>query len=249
MRYTRYNYKKKGNNGLLKFLVSFILTIAAAGVIGLGLAKVIVEVMDLNKTNPNKSYIQQEEGNEQGTSDSGQSEEGQTVSQNNITTSFVLIQCGFFSNKDNATQTLNKISSDKSSFIVEENSKYRVAAGIYTAENAKTIMDELTKSGIESAKISFALSNSDEVQNQIAGICDGYLKILNTTFNEEVKSVNTADFKTWVSKLDSVEDGNNKDLLKTFKEHINSLPEEINKEGVAEEMKYLYTILSNFKAT
>ena len=75
MRYTRYNYKKKGNNGLLKFLVSFILTIAAAGVIGLGLAKVIVEVMDLNKTNPKESYIQQEEGNEKGNSDNKKAKE------------------------------------------------------------------------------------------------------------------------------------------------------------------------------
>lgn len=249
MRYTRYNYKKKGNNDLLKFIGSFILTIIAAGAIGLGLAKVIFNVLEVNNLTPNDSYVQQEENTEQVISDNVESQESEAVSQNNVATSFVLIQCGYFSNKDNANQALNKISTNKASFIVEENSKYRVVAGIYTVDNANSIVDELTKSGIESAKVNFSLKSSDQVQNQIAGICDGYLKVLNTAFNEDVKAVNTTDFKKWVSELEEVKEGDNKDLLKSFKDQIKSLPEEISKEEVAEQMKHLYTVLSNFKAS
>lgn len=248
MRYTRYNYKKKGKNDLVKFLGSFILTIIAAGAIGLGLAKVIFEILEVNNLTPTDSYVQQQESNAQVTSDNVESKASEAVSQNNVTTSFVLVQCGYFSNKNNATQALNKISTGKTSFIAEENSKYRVAAGIYTVDNANTVVDELTKSGVQCAKINFSLNSSDEVQNQIAAISDGYLKILNTAFDEGVKSVNTADFKQWVSKLEDIEEGNNKDLLKSFKDKIKSLPEEIDKEEVAEQMKYLYTVLSNFKA-
>lgn len=249
MRYTRYNYKKKGNNELLKFIGSFILTIIAAGAIGLGLAKVIFGVLEVNNLTPNDSYVQEENANEQATSDNVEAGESEAVSQNNATTSFVLVQCGYFSNKDNANQAFNKIPTDKASFITEEDSKYRVSAGIYTVDSANAVVDELTKSGIESAKIKFSLKNTDEVQNQIAAISDGYLKILNTTFNEEVKSVKTADFKQWVSKLEAVEEGDNKDLLKSFKDYINSLPEQISKEEVAEQMKYLYTVLTSFKVS
>lgn len=249
MRYTRYNYKKKGNNDLLKFLGSFILTIVAAGVIGLGLAKVIFGILEANNLAPNDRQVQQEKGAEDVIGDNAKSEESETVSQNNVTTTFVLIQCGYFSKKDNADQAFNKISTEKASFIAEEDSKYRVSAGIYTVDSANTVVDKLTKNGVESAKINFSLSSSDEVQNQIAAICDGYLKILNTTFNEEVKSVNTGDFKKWISELVDIKEGDNKDLLKSFKEHINSLPEEISKEEVSGEMEYLYTVLAAFKAS
>lgn len=248
MRYTRYNYKKKGNNDLFKFIGSFILTIVAAGVIGLGLAKVIFGVLEKNNLTPNDSYVQQEKGEEEATDADVESEKSGTVSQNNVTTTFTLVQCGFFSKKENADQAFSKISTDKYSFISQEDSKYRVAAGIYTVDDANKVVDELTKTGVESAKINFTLNSSDDAQNQIAGIADGYLKILNTTFNDQVKSVNTKDFKDWVSKLDAIQEGDNKDLLKGLKEHIGSLPEEINKDGVAEEMKYLYTVLSKFKA-
>ena len=80
----------------------------------------------------------------------------------------------------------------------------------------------------------------------MSAICDGYLKLLNTSLNSDVKSVSTDDFKTWVSNLDSVESGDKIEVLNNLKQHINESASEIKKEDVSQEMQFIYTTLINF---
>ena len=51
MRYTRYNYKKKKNNDLLKLILSFVGTSIFVIIVGVLLANVIVHFLPLNNFN------------------------------------------------------------------------------------------------------------------------------------------------------------------------------------------------------
>ena len=73
-----------------------------------------------------------------------------------------------------------------------------------------------------------------------------YPIFLNNHHKDDVKSVDTTDFKEWVGKLDDIKDGDKYEVLSELKKHINELGTEIKKEDVSNEMQYLYKILLNF---
>ena len=158
---------------------------------------------------------------------------------------FTLIQCGYFSKEENAKQVLNGMNSDFNSFIVKDaEGKYRVLAGITTEENSSTLMQKLKEKGIENIKVNLDLNKNDEVENQISAITAGYLEILDTAGKEEVKEVNTSDFKKWTNDLEEISDSDKIEVLKEYKEHIKALPESINKNNIVSELEYIYSILS-----
>ena len=70
--------------------------------------------------------------------------------------------------------------------------------------------------------------------------------ILDTAFKDDVKSVDTSDFKSWVKGLDVISEGDKNDVLTELKNHVNDMAAEIKKEDVANEMQYLYKILLSF---
>ena len=78
-------------------------------------------------------------------------------------------------------------------------------------------------------------------------MCDGYIRLLDTAFSDDVKSINTDDFKGWTNELEKISAGEKVDILNNLKEHISNLAAEISKENVPAEMEYIYTILLNFK--
>lgn len=236
MRYTKYQYKKKKSG--ISFITSMIMLLVAAGAIGLLLAKVAINFIPIGeKVPPPEGAI---ESNVPVVDDGNQEvAKGEAI--------FTAVQCGYFSKQENATQIVEKIGKEHNAFIVEDNSKFKVSAGVFTEENSNKVVEDLTAKEIENAKIKFVLNKEDEVQNQIATISEGYLDILNTLNDKEVVSVNTNDFKTWTKELPSISEGEHKDSLNEFKSHIEALPEEIKKENVVEEMKYLYTVLERFK--
>ena len=53
-------------------------------------------------------------------------------------------------------------------------------------------------------KLILILNSNNAIESQIAGIYDGYLEILDTAFKDDVKSVDTTDFKEWVGKLEDI---------------------------------------------
>ncbi|WP_294187460.1 SPOR domain-containing protein [uncultured Clostridium sp.] len=233
MKYTKYQYKKK-NNGI-KLLTSLLMTTLSAISIGLLAAwlllKVIPNIDGLKEVN---STPQIEENNNK-----------ENTSSNEEVERFTLIQCGYFSKEENAKQVLNGINSDFNSFIVKDaEGKYRVLVGITTEENSSTLMQKLKEKGIENIKVNLDLNKNDEVENQISAITAGYLEILDTAGKEEVKEVNTSDFKKWTNDLEELSDSDKIEVLKEYKEHIKALPESINKNNIVSELEYVYSILS-----
>lgn len=169
----------------------------------------------------------------------------ENTSSNEEVERFTLIQCGYFSKEENAKQVLNGMNSDFNSFIVKDaEGKYRVLAGITTEENSSTLMQKLKEKGIENIKVNLDLNKNDEVENQISAITAGYLEILDTAGKEEVKEVNTSDFKKWTNDLEEISDSDKIEVLKEYKEHIKALPESINKNNIVSELEYIYSILS-----
>lgn len=236
MKYTKYQYKKK-NSGI-KFLTSLVMTTLAAVVIGLLAAWVLLKAIPNIDTSRQTNTIPQVEEND----NNSNTAEVQDIE------NFVFIQCGYFSNEENAKQVLNTIDSDFNSFIVQDaEGKYRVLAGITKEADSATLMNSLKEKGIDNTKVKLGLNKNDEVESQIIAITEGYLEILNTAGEEEVKEVNTSDFKNWTNELDNITEGNSIDILSEYKEHINALPETINKSNIVSEEEYIYSILSKIE--
>lgn len=263
MRYTRYNYKKKKNNDIFKFIVSFIGMSAFVIIVGVLLANVIIHFLPLN----NASTADASNKNEQVQTDNAENvsidvSDGKADAQVNaevantdivsettqgtINTSFMAIQCGYFAQEVNAKEVFNKVANEYGAFIYNDADKFKVLAGVYDSDEGQVVIDRLTASGIECAKVEFNLNSGSTIENQIAGIYDGYLEILATAFKDDVKSVDTTDFKGWVSKLDDIKEGDKYEVLSDLKKHINELEAEINKENVSNEIQYLYKVLLNF---
>ena len=106
----------------------------------------------------------------------------------------------------------------------------------------------MKSSGVDTAKIKLTLNKGDEIQNQIIEITNGYLEILNTANEEEVKEVNTTDFKTWIKDLKEITEGNKYDVLQEYKKHMEDLPELINKSNIVSEFEYIYSILTKVQS-
>lgn len=235
MKYTKYQYKKK-NNGI-KFLTSLLMTTLAAVSIGIFAAWFLLKFI------PNIDALGQINNKPQSEENSNGNTE--VVDLEN----FALIQCGYFSKEENAKQVLSKIDSELNPFIAQDSEgKYRVIAGITTDEDSAQIIEKLKASGVETAKIKINLDKNDEVQNQITAITNGYLEILNTANEEEVKEINTSDFKTWVNELKEVTEGSKIEVLAEYKEHIKALPEVIDKTITVSELEYIYSILSKIQS-
>ena len=258
MRYTRYNYKKKKNNDIFKFIVSFIGMSAFVIIVGVLLANVIIHFLPLNNASTadasNKNEQVQTDNVENVSIDVSDGKEAEVANtdivsettQGTINTSFMAIQCGYFAQEVNAKEVFNKVANEYGAFIYNDADKFKVLAGVYDSDEGQVVIDRLTASGIECAKVEFNLNSGSTIENQIAGIYDGYLEILATAFKDDVKSVDTTDFKGWVSKLDDIKEGDKYEVLSDLKKHINELEAEINKENVSNEIQYLYKVLLNF---
>lgn len=263
MRYTRYNYKKNKNNDILKFILSFVAMSVFVIIVGVLLANIIIHFLPLNNASTSdasnqseqvqtdnsenaSSEVLDEEADTQVNAEVSSGEKSSEVQQGTINTSFMAIQCGYFSEEDNAKEVFSKISDEYGAFIYNDSDKFKVLAGVYESAEGQSIMSKLAASGITAYQVDFNLDSNNEVQNQIAGIYDGYLEILETAFKDDVKSFDTTDFKEWVSKLDDIKEGDKYEVLSDLKKHINELGAEINKESVSNEMQYLYKVLLNF---
>ena len=107
MRYTRYNYKKNKNNNLIMFILKLVGTVVGAGLCGIALAYVAISVLTKNNALPaanigNKTSI------EANNNEVVNSEEGSNGAVSN-TSVFYTVQCGYFSNENNANQILSSI--------------------------------------------------------------------------------------------------------------------------------------------
>lgn len=232
MRYTKYQYKRKKNKNI-NFLSSVLMTVLGAGVIGVIVAKLIFGV--IGKVDINKPAIPT-------TTDEV------IASTEYKSETFVFVQCGAFSKKEGADAVQSKVQGKANGFVLQdEKGLFRVSAGIYKEDEVDNVINGLKEAGVDVAKVKFNLDGSNIAQGQIAAIIDGYLEIIKTLNNEEVKFVNTEEFKKWVAELPEVEENDDKAKLEELKQHIQNINNEIKLAEINEEYKYLYGILNNYK--
>ena len=117
MRYTRYDYKKKGGGG---FFLWILLIIILAVAIGITIFKMFFSEGEISNSLkvPNKS----------------QQEESINTAENSSI--FKIIQCGLFSKEENANSTLTTLPSSMTGFVIQEDGKFKVMAGIYKDEES-----------------------------------------------------------------------------------------------------------------
>lgn len=224
MRYTRYEYKKSGK---LKFLcsVAIIAGISIGG--GLYISNVIFdgkEIQSINKNDLKQSNIKDD------------SDKIQNI---------IALQCGYYSKEDNAKDSLNSISKYCQPFIIEDDGKYRVIAGIYTEEDAAKKIEEFKAGSIDVAKINLNLSSDNIDSKKIIEIINGFLTITNKLQDDQVKSIKTDEFKAWSDKVTN--DGNQvkTEKLKQLNDYVNSLPEEIDKTNNDTNMQQIYKLIKS----
>ncbi|WP_300380263.1 SPOR domain-containing protein [Clostridium sp.] len=228
MRYTKYNHKRKKESS--KFLLSLILTTTLALALGGISAKIILKVM------PSKINIETE------LIEKTNSEITDNKIQNFV--DIYYIQCGYFSKEESAKEILGKLNSKFNGFIIkDEMEKYRVIAGVAKGEDAKELTEKLSESFIDNAKIGIKLDKNNKIEGQILVIIDGILEITKSIEDEEVKNINTKDFKAWMNNLDKIEEGEKSEILKDLKKHVEEMPEEINNENAIKEIEYIYFII------
>jgi hypothetical protein len=228
MRYTKYNYKKKNKNKVLGIL-PFIIIISLGIVLGIAMFNLFFI--------GNNSIL-----NVFNRIDSTEAISNEKVSK----LTFASIQCGLYEKRENAENSLLIIPSSFSKFIIEEDGKFKVMAGIYGVEELEDKKSQLENNSIKNFAIKYEFYE-DSIDSKVEGeiIC-GYLKIINRTFNDEVKSINTEEFKTWVKEV-SDKSINKSEITQKLLEKINSLPKEYEKEKGEEDIIYLYNIVKEYK--
>lgn len=229
MRYTKYKYKKKSNG--MNFLTSMVMMLVGTMAIGLIMGTLIFNTFfDTKDTKP---------------IDTSQQVVSEEKSEKQV---FSSIQCGYFSKEENANNVLATLGNSYNSFVVKDEEKFRVLAGVFTEEEAEKVLVELKGKEIDAAKIKFILDEGDKVQEQISAITSGYFEILTTLKDKEVKFVDTSEFKTWTKALPEITEGDKKEVVVELKNHIEELPAELKNENLTKELEYIYTILNNFKS-
>jgi hypothetical protein len=221
MRYTRYEYKKSNK---IKFLcsVAIIASISIGG--GLFISNFIFDGIQIKNNNSDNSI--QENNKEE-------------------VLSFIVLQCGYYSKEENAKELLTSISKYCEPFIVEEDGKYRVLAGIYKEEDGLKKIEEFKANNIDVAKVNLNISSDNVESKKIIEITDGFLTITNKLEDSGVESIKTTEFKAWADKI--ITDGSSVESKKTddLSSYVKNLPDEINKENRNINIEELYKLIKN----
>lgn len=220
MRYTRYEYKKQGK-------IKFVMSVVLVATVSIGSGLYISKFLFSTKETSNMTQVTQKQN--------------ETVQSQGI----MALQCGYYSKKENADISIPTISSYCQPFVVEENGNYRVIAGLYDDELGMKKLDELKGKGIDVAKVSIQIPTDTLEGKKIFQIVEGFLQITSKFEESDVKSVKTADFKTWVEGI--INDGNSiqSEKLKDIQSYVQSLPDEISKSNSADSVQSLYTLIKS----
>lgn len=224
MRYTRYEYKKSGK---LKFITSVAVIAGISITVGLYGSKLIFNGIG-NTENNTPNYSKQQ------VVQSG----GKKV---------IAIQCGYYANESNAQSALSLIPSDYTSFIVKEEDKYRLIAGIYDYDEGKSKLDDLTNKGVANTKIEFEIPEDTNENKSILEVIDGFLKITSKLNDNTIKSIKTSDYKVWAKNIVSENKIENNDVLAEINNYIDSIPEEIDKQNCKDSIIATYELIKKYK--
>lgn len=233
MKYTRLDLKKRKKDNMI-FLVTIVLTLILAFVIGTVIFNVFIKGHSIAENN-------NEIKNAQNVSNSNGNKSEKVFK-------FSILQCGLYSKKENADETISKLSGYGKPFIVEENKKYKVLMGIYEDGKEKDILNKLSQNSIEVIKKSNSLNTKDTCDMEIGEILNAQIKVINKLSENNVQSYKSEDLKKWTTNLKQVDKSSkNYALLKEIKDYINKLPKEISKDKVGEIQNFVYKQISKFQ--
>lgn len=253
MKYTRYNIKskpKKSNSFLFYLAITLLMALLLGSFIFKFILKDSGKIGFIKGIDINNSEQQQNSGKEPGKSkvkeegnSSGVKEEI-TVSEYN----FYILQCGVFKVKNNADETLNKLSSFGNPFIGQEGELAKVYFGIYSDKNIENGASILKEKGIDNTKVTINIPMADNSTKQFCEIVDSLLQVVNKTLESGVKSINTSELKKWIDGLEKIDENMKQyNEVNSLKEYIKALPDEVDKIKAGEVLKYVYDQLIKFK--
>lgn len=222
MRYTRYEYKKSSKTRFLCGIV-FIVAISIGG--GFYVSNVLFKGEKI-QGNDNLTYTNEKNS------------EGEVRS-------IIALQCGYYSKEENAKESLTGISKYCQPFIMEDDGKYRVIAGIYKEEDGLKKIDELKKNSIDVTKVNLNISSNNTENEKLLEIIDGFLTITNKLEDSEVKSIKTAEFKEWVDKIVNDQGNSKSKKIDDLNNYVKNLPDEIDKTNSNINIQALYKLIKN----
>lgn len=225
MRYTRYDIKRKQKGNKI-YIVVVIIVLVCAMLIGTTISNLFLK-------------------NNNGSTEASESKAAFNQDKFNNSSSFIFLQCGNFTNKENAAGLINQLSKIGTPFEVEDEGKVKVMFGIYSNENDyKAAAKLLQDNKIDIHDVRYDINKGDLCDSQIIGIINANLQVINKTYDKDVKEVQTAALKDWAKKLDNL-DGRykNKKILDEMKQHIDKLPANFSKDNINENRIFLYSEL------
>jgi len=223
MRYTRYEYKRSSK---VKFLCSIALIAGISIGGGLYLSNVIFNGKEIQSNSSSSGY-------------------STDVNYESNIQNIVVLQCGYYSKEENAKELVNSISKYCQPFIVEEDGKFRVLAGIYKEDDGLKKIEEFKTNNIDVAKVSLNISKDNLENKKILEIIDGFLTVRNKLQDNGVKSIKTAEFKEWAYKILNDDSSNKSDKLNDIEIYIKNLPDEIDKTNSDTNIQQLYKLIKN----
>lgn len=223
MKYTRYDYKKPKDGR--KVITLFILMITLALIGGFLLLRYVI--------------MPASEGD---VKDAVNSE--QTLVEHN---DYILVQCGFYSKKENADTVKNNLKTKYSPFAITDGDKVRVGVYFGSFEEADKISKQLTLEGLNNLKIKFSVPKNDLCAKELCEIVNGYLQIVHKLEEKDVKTVKSDDFKKWTNNLEEDSKSSLFSDFKELKDNINSLPAEVKKENLESCYNAIFKALNQFK--
>ncbi|SHI49496.1 Sporulation related domain-containing protein [Clostridium cavendishii DSM 21758] len=234
MKYTRYDFNK-GKNNSNRFGIIVILMVVIALVIGTLIAKFLF----LGQGSPEKIKVEKP--------NSIQAEDSKTQSKDGVE-NYSIVQCGYYSKKENADDLKNKLKDKYDIFILNEGDKYRAISFIGKPEDATKLLEKLTTENITATKINYKIDKSASCNLEIAGMISGYLEIISKLNDKDVKSVKTEDFKKWADTLKGEASGANYKTYKELQDTIKNLPKEITKAENDKSYSDIFKALNVFKS-
>lgn len=232
MKYTRYDIRKR-NNITAGFIIIIIMILVLAYIIGLAVSNLFLK----NGKFPAFNHeALKNKNNEETISKKDDSSSSQTV--------FTAVQGGKFAQKSNADGEIEILKPFGNPFIIEEEGKYKVILGIFSADKVQSVCKMLSDNNIENSKMNFIIKQSDLCDKEILEILNGYTEVLTALSGKNVKAVQTEEFKKWCSSLKNADDkSKNIQILNELKNKVKDMPKELQKQNAPGYYIYIYNIL------
>ncbi|GAA0177360.1 hypothetical protein SH2C18_06100 [Clostridium sediminicola] len=160
---------------------------------------------------------------------------------------FVILQCGAFSNQENANSLKGQLAGFGEPFIVKVGDISKVVLGVYSLNDVTTIKDKLENANMEFSSNNITLSTENKCDKQISLVLNGNLKIISEIEQDGASSVKTKTIKEWLNTLAEIDKSEkNYNDLNELKDYTSKLPEAITKENLIPIKEYLYSFIIKF---